>query len=709
MDKRSSHWSSIALSCLLLLALASCGGTTSAGGGNTATSSRNPIPKKVAPRSAADTVALSQRFANTLPPQAYALLGSLSKPAAHPVSGAHGTSVSLPQSINPGGEYSAASEAGWFLKSGNVSVDADSALLAPTGADSFAYIVYRYDSVGTYASQKPKSLHIETGSRSGNFGVAMYDWSYGSFGRWQPLFYGPAQAQQTINVDLAGSDFTNADNNLAFVVFCADPASMDLTSVSLSNYATNIQPYSSIVYDGSAKVSQDVTLDASASGDVDGTIVNYAFDPEGDGNWVDNGNSPSFSFAYPTMGIHQPKVKVTDSEGGSSTSQTSVLVVPQVYSEVENNDTFGEATPLPALPFSDFSANCGDTGDNDGDTIDIFTFNANPGDEVNFSMMTGAASCSMQVQLFDANNVFLTSASGFPSTVHYEFTGSETGPFYLEVQTFFGSSDYLLSGDTHIVYDEFENNDAVANANGLSNFDSTHQLIQFDGSLGSGGSYTGNDGDSDDWYSFASGMAGVTVNLDLDYESATGNLGFSLFDSEGDLLANAATGGGHEAISYVLQPGDKAPFYIHAAAGSGFSDYELSGSLVFDGSNYDEVEPNDDSGEANALPAFPFNNLRGNIGYDGQYDDDGNDYYTFTAQPGDKFDFTVNLSNPASMATVEIWDAGRMADMGTAQKTGTTIHDLVTVSQDAVGPFVVVVYDFQGEASDYTIDAVPVP
>jgi len=59
-----------------------------------------------------------------------------------------------------------------------------------------------------------------------------------------------------------------------------------------------------------------VDFDASASTDADGSIVNYAWDPEGDGSFdVTTNNSPLFSFEYGAAGDFQAAVRVTDDDG----------------------------------------------------------------------------------------------------------------------------------------------------------------------------------------------------------------------------------------------------------------------------------------------------------------------------------------------------------------------------------------------------------
>ena len=69
-----------------------------------------------------------------------------------------------------------------------------------------------------------------------------------------------ADVQSIDLTGVSGADYTNADKNLAFVIFCINPGSIDLSSVALSNYATNIGPYAQLTVSGSVKTSSTTTL-----------------------------------------------------------------------------------------------------------------------------------------------------------------------------------------------------------------------------------------------------------------------------------------------------------------------------------------------------------------------------------------------------------------------------------------------------------------
>jgi hypothetical protein len=71
----------------------------------------------------------------------------------------------------------------------------------------------------------------------------------------------------------------------------------------------------------------DVTLDASASYDPDGTIVRYAWDLDGDGRY-DDAAGVTATFRSDTPGIHTVGIQVTDDDGAWHTDAATVTVRP---------------------------------------------------------------------------------------------------------------------------------------------------------------------------------------------------------------------------------------------------------------------------------------------------------------------------------------------------------------------------------------------
>jgi len=71
----------------------------------------------------------------------------------------------------------------------------------------------------------------------------------------------------------------------------------------------------------------NVQLNASDNSDVDGTVVNFKWDFEGDGTYdADTGSTPTCYHIYDTPGDYYAVVRITDDEGGVSTASTFVDV-----------------------------------------------------------------------------------------------------------------------------------------------------------------------------------------------------------------------------------------------------------------------------------------------------------------------------------------------------------------------------------------------
>ena len=69
-----------------------------------------------------------------------------------------------------------------------------------------------------------------------------------------------------------------------------------------------------------------VTLDASASSDPDGSIVNYEWDFDGDGVYDGYGSGSTTDHTYTTGGVYTAKVRVTDNAGAQDTATDTVDV-----------------------------------------------------------------------------------------------------------------------------------------------------------------------------------------------------------------------------------------------------------------------------------------------------------------------------------------------------------------------------------------------
>lgn len=74
----------------------------------------------------------------------------------------------------------------------------------------------------------------------------------------------------------------------------------------------------------------EATLDASGSNDIDGSIVSYAWDFDGDGNFDETTGSPQVVHTFPAAGEVQVTLVVTDDAGGKGVYTKTIDVLPSV-------------------------------------------------------------------------------------------------------------------------------------------------------------------------------------------------------------------------------------------------------------------------------------------------------------------------------------------------------------------------------------------
>jgi len=90
--------------------------------------------------------------------------------------------------------------------------------------------------------------------------------------------------------------------------------------------AADVPPVAAFKAPGEAFAGQTITLDASGSKDADGSIVNYAWDLDGNGSMeTDSGTSSKLRHAF-GVGIHHLTVRVTDDRGERSYANATVKV-----------------------------------------------------------------------------------------------------------------------------------------------------------------------------------------------------------------------------------------------------------------------------------------------------------------------------------------------------------------------------------------------
>jgi hypothetical protein len=694
---------------LLALTLLGCGGSSAPIAPPPADPQAVASPRT--PLSAQQRAILQQRAARVLPPQAIAALERIGMPVVAPSHTGKRAAVFLPYVFGATQQYTAG-DAGYIGNSADVSFSAFDVTMAPPSSafpDSFSYVMYRVDDI---VGQLPGQLGVSINSVPGqDIGVAAYNWAYGSLGRWEALYYGPVAAQ--LNVDLtpvAGANWMNAGDDLVFVLFTLNPNSVTVDALSVAEAPANQWPIAEIqALPSGGPAPLDVTLDASASFDLDGSIVNYRFDPLGDGNWVDNGASALFPQTYATPGAYDALVEVTDDDGAVSTWQTSVIVHAGVYDEVEDNDSVATANSLPALPFSSFVGSAGPDGTYDGDIRDLFTFSANAGDEVSFLVRySNSGGTDFSVSLEDAFGAPLAQSFGYPpQPLSYTFQGFESAPYILRIECGAGGSDYLISG-TDAAYDELENNDDPPTANYLGDLVSLHELIDYSASLGDNPpAYEGYDGDNDDWYTFDA-PAGSDFTLSATYDNSAGaNIGVSLLDGGLNVLDSSADGDGQEDLAYTFTGAEPTPFFLQFHCTASGSDYLVNATVAIVNPGFDEQENNDDEFAPNDLGTLPVTGFTGNVGPSGSYDGDLDDWFSLDASVGEMVRVTITPDNQFAFLSVTLTDSSHNFRVvgGSEWDPGTGIVTAYIQARTSdIAPYLIGISN-SGVETDYSIDA----
>jgi hypothetical protein len=455
---RTSVTRAAALTLLLMLVAGPLGCSTGSAPDTAAPQLRlrPTLPAPVAPP--ADKSALRLRLQPQVPAEARQFLGSFSAPSLPASAGSgKGVSVNLPTGFAGDQAYPAGpgDEQG-YLASHNVSFPGPpfgGADMAPTGPDypdNISWIIYRIDDI---VGQEPGTLTIQMGLTlpGTQVGVAPYNWAYGSNGVWQPLYFeDPNNTGGQIQIELfgfPGEDFTNANDDLAFLVFCLHPGGTSVNTVQLEEAvvvppdydevednddpasASVLPPFNFGGFTGNVGLGgpHDDTFDiytfTATTGDTVDFTVNY--DPAADydgsaagviGGFVDQeyfdtlgvsglsvitpGAGGVLQVSYTLDGSEQLPIYFAVqnlNEAPSAVPATDYTISATgpgggTYDEVEPNQTDLEANPLPAFPFIGWSGNIGELGVYDGTLYDAFSFTAAPGSTVNFTLTYDPAS-----------------------------------------------------------------------------------------------------------------------------------------------------------------------------------------------------------------------------------------------------------------------------------------------------------------------------
>jgi hypothetical protein len=434
-----------------------------------------------------------------IPAAVYAALAQVAGPA--PAKGPAGrrASVVLPHHLEANTQYAVPGDAGYIMYSPNVDFSPTGIELAPEGSafpGNLSYVVYRVDDL----TQTAWTLTVNPGTVApGNWlGVAAYNWGHGAGGRWEPLYYEDVSfGSPNLNLWRAGSDYTNANDDLAFMVFSLQPDTVEVSSFDLSDVAQNpgldeIEPndeefqanalpaFPFSNYTGNVGLNgrydsdrTDVFWFSAAVGDMlkftitldepnpDLEVYTYWLDPFNPESTIASGvgvRDPVSGQIVVTMlrtvtqeGTMYLSVSTLDGSETSSDYSISAFRV-QNYYEVEENDVLAQATPITTPTFF-VNGSVGPAGDYDGDSADYFKFDLETGavpyfllwyDEAQAAFEANAVIVDSQGDLVyaaqDANDFGIFDLLMF-NRDQVPIGPGDIGPFYL-ILTPGGSSNY---------------------------------------------------------------------------------------------------------------------------------------------------------------------------------------------------------------------------------------------------------------------------
>lgn len=432
-----------------------------------------------------------------LPADAAWALGQLGTMQPSYRSGSRGVSTTLPVTVAATDSYLGAGGAGYITTSADVSLAPSGMTLQPPGTtlpDSFSYIIYRIDDV----AQLMSSLELSFGltSPGAQVGVAAYNWGYGTLGRWEPLYFGPPAAGLNVPINALQADYTNAGGDVAFVIFCLSPSSLELQSLTLNAATVNpnydeLEPNDFIgtanplpafpfsgyrgnigiggQYDGSA---DDYFWFTGNVGDMCRFTITPAIpSPEFFRPFVFDsaGNETGEYLTDPSTGVVTLVVVITTNQlkplmvnvwhtGAIATDYTIDGLVETTYGEQENNDSQLEANQQMGPVFY-VNGNLG-TGGNDGDMTDWFSFTPAVGDKPILGLLYDTGTLMFDLDgapptITDQNGLVLCEgrdASEPPYLIldaivfdfPAEITGAEAMPLVVNLNPVSGGSNYWL-------------------------------------------------------------------------------------------------------------------------------------------------------------------------------------------------------------------------------------------------------------------------
>jgi PKD repeat protein len=290
---------------------------------------------------------------------------------------------------------------------------------------------------------------------------------------------------------------------------------------------------------GDGEIPVTIRFDASQSSDVDGQVVMYEWDLDGDNSFETNTGPVSYrELSFDATGSVAVGLRVTDNLGATDTTQLSLPLVDN-YDEREPNDSPLQPTLLgtfdPGQAIAGVRGSVG-AGSYDGDDTDWYSVEVTTGGVLTVDLAFLHSAADLSLRLYSANGATEEAASlGSLDNEQLEHGIKGAGNYLLLVERSVASvgqqADYQLSlSFAAITYTETEDNDSRTSATPLGPLANPNLPVAW-GNLGPGGL----DGDSIDWYRVELPQA-AQLTTQLCFRHKDADLDLAVFGGAGSTL-----------------------------------------------------------------------------------------------------------------------------------------------------------------------------
>lgn len=376
-------------------------------------------------------------------------------------------------------------------------------------------------------------------------------------------------AQVTGNYKIIVRTFFDEDNTYSIEATVAPPC-VDDAAEDNDTFATGAAIVSGVPFDGSVcgddrdwflfPVSAGDTVSIEALFiDADGNIDLFVNRPDGSsrGGISTDTDDETFTFLATQTGNYGVELflpSASSVDGLENTYQLTVTVSgPQcVEDQFEENDIFAEATPI-SIGQTITAVSCPEDDFSTVSDSDWYTFPVMDGERITLDLQYDAPGDQLFAQLVDPNG-------GFGARP----VADETGNYAVRIDSDNGTAiDYTLTVTTECVDDGFEENDTQQTAN-----------RRISGSSPNGTVCPGDQ----DFFSIRA-KAGETINYELFFDHADGDLNFDVFDPLGVLIDSASSTTDNESTTGVATMDGDYAVSIYSADGD-INDYLLTLTLI---------------------------------------------------------------------------------------------------------------------------------